>query len=185
MKKIVYILMCMLCCCGAANAQVRESVSVLGDSYSTFEGYVSPKTNEMWYYAKHGGNTDVEDVTQTWWHQVVKQNGWKLCQNGGTNDSWAGEPVGDYKYEKWNKGDFYTFRPAMAYMLDHMLKRYPNSRLYIIINSELRDDITESMKTICQHYGVKYIQLKDIDKMNGHPSIKGMAQIAQQICAQL
>ena len=104
---------------------------------------------------------------------------------GGTNDSWAGEPVGDYKYEKWNKGDFYTFRPAMAYMLDHMLKRYPNTRLYIIINSELRDDITESMKTICQHYGVKYIQLKDIDKMNGHPSIKGMAQIAQQISAQL
>ena len=224
MKKIVYILMCMLCCCVTANAQVRESVSVLGDSYSTFEGYVSPKTNEMWYYAKHGGNTDVEDVTQTWWHQVVKQNGWKLCQNnsysgstigyqgydsndysersfisrmdnlgcpdiifvfGGTNDSWAGEPVGDYKYEKWNKGDFYTFRPAMAYMLDHMLKRYPNTRLYIIINSELRDDITESMKTICQHYGVKYIQLKDIDKMNGHPSIKGMAQIAQQISAQL
>ena len=97
MKKIVYILMCMLCCCGAANAQVRESVSVLGDSYSTFEGYVSPKTNEMWYYAKHGGNTDVEDVTQTWWHQVVKQNGWKLCQNNsysGAASSAAPKPDG-------------------------------------------------------------------------------------------
>lgn len=32
-----------------ATAQGRKSVSVLGDSYSTFEGYVEPSTNELWY----------------------------------------------------------------------------------------------------------------------------------------
>ena len=207
-------------CCGATWAQVRESVSILGDSYSTYEGFVTPATNEMWYYARHGGNTDVNSVTETWWHKFIAENGYKLCVNnsysgatigyrgydgndysersfitrsdnlgcpdvifvfGGTNDSWAGEPVGEYKYEGWTKGDFYTFRPAMAYLVDHMLKRYPNTRLYFLINSELREDITESMKTICQHYGVKYIQLENIDKMSGHPRIKGHAQIAEQI----
>ena len=207
-------------CCGATWAQVRESVSILGDSYSTYEGFVTPATNEMWYYARHGGNTDVNSVTETWWHKFIAENGYKLCVNnsysgatigyrgydgndysersfitrsdnlgcpdvifvfGGTNDSWAGEPVGEYKYEGSTKGDFYTFRPAMAYLVDHMLKRYPNTRLYFLINSELREDITESMKTICQHYGVKYIQLENIDKMSGHPSIKGHAQIAEQI----
>jgi hypothetical protein len=196
------------------------SVSVLGDSYSTFEGYVSPSTNEMWYYAKHGKNTDVNDVTQTWWWQVVKEGGFKLCQNnsysgstigylgydgndysersfltrmdnlgcpdiififGATNDSWAGEPVGEYKYEGWTKADFYTFRPAMAYMLHHMQRRYPNVKIYFILNSELRQDIAESCKTICLHYGVKCIQLNNIDKISGHPSIKGMKSIATQV----
>ena len=71
---------------------------------------------------------------------------------GATNDSWAGEEVGAYKYGQWTKGDFYTFRPAMAYMLDHVKKRYPNVKVYFLLNSELRDDINESCLTICQHY---------------------------------
>lgn len=196
------------------------SISVLGDSYSTFEGYVTPSTNEMWYYEESGNRTDVDDVTQTWWWLVAKQGGYRLCVNnsysgstigylgydgndyadrsfltrmdnignpdiilifGATNDSWAGEPVGEYKYENWKKGDFYTFRPAMAYMLNHVICRYPNVRIYFILNSELRDDITESCKVICQHYGVKCIALHDIHKINGHPSKKGMQAIADQV----
>lgn len=196
------------------------SISVLGDSYSTYEGYVTPDTNEMWYYAKHSKNTDVSDVTQTWWWQVAKDGGFRLCRNnsysgstigyygydgndysarsfltrmdnlgdpdiififGATNDSWAGEQVGEYKYENWTKADFYTFRPAMAYMLHHMQRRYPNVKIYFILNTELRQDITESCKAICQHYGVKCIALHDIDKMSGHPSVKGMKSIANQV----
>lgn len=37
------------------------------------------------------------------------------------------------------------------------------------------------MKTICDHYQVPYIQLHDIDKQWGHPSQKGMRQIAEQV----
>ena len=56
-----------------------KSVSVLGDSYSTFEGFITPKTNYTWYFAKPDQkNTDVTDVTQTWWHRVVTDKGWKL-----------------------------------------------------------------------------------------------------------
>lgn len=198
----------------------KPSISVLGDSYSTFEGYVTPSTNEMWYYEESGNRTDVDDVAQTWWWQVAKQGGYRLCVNnsysgstigyqgydgndysersflsrmdnlgnpdiilifGATNDSWAGEPVGEYKYEGWRKSDFYTFRPAMAYMLHHVTHRYPNVKVYFILNSELRDDITESCKTICQHYNVPCIALHDIHKINGHPSKKGMEAIALQV----
>ena len=42
-------------------------------------------------------------------------------------------------------------------------------------------DINTSVSEICQHYGVPCIQLHDIDKKSGHPSVKGMQQIAQQI----
>ena len=217
--KLFSTLICSLVCVFSACAQT-PSISVLGDSYSTFEGYVTPSTNEMWYFEESGNRTDVNDVTQTWWWQVAKQGGYRLCVNnsysgstvgyrgydgndysersfltrmddlgnpdiilifGATNDSWAGEPVGEYKYDNWTKADFYTFRPAMAYMLHHVVTRYPNVDVYFILNSELRDDITESCQKICQHYSVPCIALHDIHKINGHPSVQGMKSIATQV----
>ena len=203
-----------------ASAQVKKSVSILGDSYSTFEGFVTPSTNEMWYYEETRDNTDVDDVTQTWWWRFIKENDYKLCINnswsgstigyygyagndysersfirrmnhlgnpdlififGGTNDSWAGVPMGEFKYEKLRQDDFFSYRPALAFLLSQMQKRYPNVELVFLINDGLREELVSSTKTICDHYGVSYIQLENIDKKNGHPTIKGMGQIAEQI----
>ena len=100
---------------------------------------------------------------------------------GGTNDSWAGSPIGEYKYSDWTKEDLYSFRPAMAYMIDNTIARYPNVEIYVIINDGLSKEITESSRTVCEHYNVKYVMMKDIDKLNGHPSVKGMRQIAEQV----
>lgn len=221
MKKILLAIACLAAT--AAGAQTK-SVSILGDSYSTFDGYVTPATNEMWYYQGNRGSNDVEDVTQTWWWQFIKNNGYRLCVNnswsgatigyygydgndysmrsfitrsdnlgcpdlififGGTNDSWAGAPIGEYKYENLRRDDFFSYRPALAYLLDHMQKRYPNVELVFLINSELSKDITESTQKICDHYGVKWILLHDIDKQSGHPSQKGMKAIAEQIAEKL
>lgn len=205
---------------GLAQAQTK-SVSVLGDSYSTYENFMTPNTNELWYYAQNAPQkTDVANVRQTWWHQVISENGWRLCVNnsysgatisysgydgndysarsfntrmdnlgqpdiififGATNDSWAGAPVGEYKYEGITLADLYTFRPALARMLQWMTDRYINTEIYFILNNELREEINSSVKTICAHYGVPVIELKDIDKLSGHPSVKGMRQIADQV----
>lgn len=102
---------------------------------------------------------------------------------GGTNDSWAGSPIGEYKYDNWSRYDLYSFRPAMAYMLSEISDRYPNVEVYVILNDDLKDDIDNSVKEVCRHYGVDCIELKEIDKMSGHPTIKGMAQIADQVAA--
>lgn len=198
-----------------------QRVSVLGDSYSTFEDFVTPSTNELWYYAKNDtAKTDVNRVQDTWWWQVINDNHMMLEVNnsysgatigyggydgndysarsflkrmynigspdillvfGATNDSWSGEAIGEYKYSDWKWGDFYTFRPAMAYMVNWIKLHHPNIRVYYIINSGLRNDITESMKVICNHYGVPYIQLENIDKKCGHPTVKGMKAIAEQV----
>ena len=81
MKKSLILLFTIHFSLFTASAQTK-SVSILGDSYSTYEDYMTPSTNELWYYAKNGEKkTDVTDVTQTWWHQVIKENGWKLCLN--------------------------------------------------------------------------------------------------------
>lgn len=200
-----------------------QRVSILGDSYSTFEDFMTPSTNELWYYAKNApSKTDVNRVQDTWWWQFIHDNGYTLCVNnsysgatigyqgydqndysarsflkrvynigdpdilfifGGTNDSWANEPVGEYKWADWTYGDYYTFRPALASLLNWVTLHHPNMPVYFLINSELREDITESCKTICDHYGVTYIQLHDIDKRQGHPTAKGMKAIAEQVKA--
>lgn len=223
MKKLKMMLFACLVSL-SMSAQGHKSVSVLGDSYSTFEGYVTPSTNELWYYAHPGGSTDVNDVSQTWWHRFLKKNGYRLCVNnsysgatigyygysgndysqrsfitrmnnlgcpdilfifGGTNDSWADAPVGEFKYEDLRRDDLFSFRPAMAYMLKYITDRYLSTDIYFIINDGLRDEITGSIIEVCKHYGVKYIKLHDIDKKNGHPTIKGHAAIASQIDAAL
>lgn len=221
MKKLLLILLTALFA-SHATAQTK-SVSVLGDSYSTYENFMTPSTNELWYYVGNPeAKTDVKNVRQTWWHQVIKENGWRLCINnsysgatisytgydgndysarsfntrmdnlgqpdiifvfGATNDSWAGSPVGDYKYENITYGDMYQFRPALARMLQWMTDRYVNTEIYFILNDDLRDEIDESVKTICGHYGVPVIELEKIDKLSGHPSVKGMRQIADQVNA--
>ena len=47
-KYIITLLFCTLFC-HLGIAQGLKSVSILGDSYSTFEGYVQPDTNFVWY----------------------------------------------------------------------------------------------------------------------------------------
>jgi len=100
---------------------------------------------------------------------------------GGTNDSWAGSPIGEYKYSGWTREDLFSFRPAMACLLEKMIDHYPNVKIYFLLNDDLRDEIDESVKTICSHYEVDLIELVDIHKINGHPSVKGMRQICEQI----
>lgn len=207
------------------SAQSKKSVSILGDSYSTFENFIEPKSNEMWYFVHPNPNlTDVTDVKQTWWHQLIKDGGFKLEQNnsysgsticttgyrgedyterafitrmdnlgspdillifGATNDSWADSPIGEFVWSNWTQEELKSFRPALTYMLSHIVDRYPNTELLYIINDGLKPEITSSIVEACNHYGVPYIQLKDIDKTAGHPNIHGMKQIAEQVSSAL
>ena len=60
-------------------------------------------------------------------------------------------------------------------------EKYPNAKIYSLLNSELREEINESSSEVCKHYGVQLIELYDIEKQNGHPSIKGMQSICNQL----
>ena len=100
---------------------------------------------------------------------------------GGTNDAWANSPMGEYQYSDWTKDDCKNFRPAYACLLDALQKRYPDAQIYSILNSELREEVNESSREGYKHYGVQLIELHDIDKQNGHPSIAGMKSICEQL----
>lgn len=223
MKQYLILLLATLVCFGA-RAQ-RAGVSILGDSYSTFENFVEPDSNLVWYWKRYDtSRTDVSDVRQTWWQLFVRRNGYRLCVNnsfsgaticytgykrndvhqdysdrsfitraphlgspdvlfvfGGTNDSWAGAPVGEYRYGEWTREELYSYRPALACLLDDLSARYPNTRIYVLLNDGLREEIEESTRTICAHYGIPCIELQEIDKKSNHPTRLGMQQICEQV----
>ena len=214
MKKL-FILSLMAATMIAASAQ-NKKVSILGDSYSTFQGII-PANYSSFY---PNDRNDVVEVEQTWWSLYIKAKGYQLEKNnswggtticgtgyggmdfsrnnfiarvdslgspdiifvfGGTNDAWANSPVGEYQYADWTKEDCKNFRPALACLLDKLQKRYPEAAIYSLLNSELREPINESMREICNHYQVKLVELHDIEKQNGHPSISGMKSICEQL----
>ena len=224
MKRISSILALAIVAIISLSAQEQKvKVSILGDSYSTFEGYVV-EGNELWYGSSpqwDRGN-DVVRVWDTWWHQLIDDNGLQLEVNdswsgstvcttsyngvhrpdnafiskmridrlgnpdvilvfGGTNDMWAGSPLGDYQYADWTEDDLRNFRPALCYLFDQLHMHYPNALIYNIENTELRSEFYESCEVICKHYGVTRVRLHHISKQLGHPSIDGMNAIARQV----
>lgn len=109
MKRFTIIISFIMLTFMPLMAQVKQTVAVLGDSYSTFEGFI-PKGYATWYSpTAPPETTDVNKVEQTWWWQVI------------------------------------------------------------------------SVKKICNKYQVPVIALHDIDKKNGHSTIKGMKSIAVQV----
>lgn len=86
------------------------NIFILGDSYSTYKGYLPEKLN--WYYSDEGPNyahkypelaskeKDVCDVTQTWWYNFTKENGVLIrnCSWSGTTICNTGYDGKDYSY---------------------------------------------------------------------------------------
>jgi len=192
-------------------------ISILGDSYSTFAGWI-PQGNST-YYPREIDN-DVTRVEECWWHlalaalgaQLEKNESWSgstICHTGyngedfqkfsfvtranrlgnpsmilvcgGTNDSWANAPIGDFSWGDWSNQELYSFRPALAKLLDDLKSHYPQAKIYFILNSGLKAVINDSVHAICDHYQVPYIDLHDFDKRNDHPTALGMKSIANQV----
>lgn len=61
-------------------------ISILGDSISTFEGY-NPEGYEVYYNSLFQSQTKVDDVSKTWWAQVIDYMGGSLCVNGSYSGS--------------------------------------------------------------------------------------------------
>jgi hypothetical protein len=77
-------------------AQSLKSVSILGDSYSTFDRYMVPDTNFVWYNTSITQKTDVTSVKQTWWYKFIKDNNYKL----EVNNSFSGSTICNTGYQK-------------------------------------------------------------------------------------
>ena len=207
-----------------------NNVLIIGDSYSTFEGYI-PEGYAVYYSEDERPETDVRKVTETWWHQIMKETGSNLILNnswsgstigytgyensdcsgsssfiyrfqklvkegffqknkidtvivfGGTNDSWCEAPLGTLKFADWKQDELYSVLPAVSCFLNMLSSELPDTRLICIINTELKPEISEALRLSCERYGIQAIELHDIDKNCGHPTIQGMKDIRDQVLA--
>lgn len=90
-----YLLLLAAFCCINIFAQnnTPKRYSILGDSYSTFEGYLTPDTNSVWYFTpqnpRHHKANDVTKVEETWWYQVIQKMDGQL----EVNNSYSGATI--------------------------------------------------------------------------------------------
>jgi len=70
------------------GAKTRNcSVVILGDSYSTFEGYIPP--HQKSYYPNPEKVPDLTLVEETWWYQLTARRNMRILRN----DSYSGSTV--------------------------------------------------------------------------------------------
>ncbi len=209
---------------------MSKTFAIIGDSYSSYEGYV-PEGYFSWY-TPHGNEceNDMPSVDMTWWKLLASEKNLELVMNcsfsgsaisysgypdfpvslktssfvermkvdlgekrgkvkapdylfvfGGTNDFWAGAPLGKVKYSDFTESDMKFFAPAFCYLLEYLKEWNPTTKIYNLLNDEITSPIRQIMEEACSHYDIELIKLTDVAKENGHPNKYGMRAIADQI----
>ncbi len=100
---------------------------------------------------------------------------------GCTNDSWANAPLGESKFGDWSREDLFSVCPAIGYFIGKLKEILPESNIIFLINTDIKPQIGEAVKTASKHFGTSCISLEYIDKRSGHPTVQGMKDIAEQV----
>ncbi|MBE6584849.1 MAG: hypothetical protein E7649_07775 [Ruminococcaceae bacterium] len=100
---------------------------------------------------------------------------------GGTNDSWAGSPIGELQYSDWTDKDLLKVLPGFCYFVDKVCRVIPGANVICLINTGMNEKITQGYVCACEHFGINYIKYESIDKEHGHPTKLGMIQIKDEI----
>ena len=98
-----------------------KTFAILGDSYSTFRGWVPEENN--FYYPRPESVEDVLSVEQTWWHLLMTRLEMKLL----LNDSFSGATVCTQVREKHTKAACYAQR------VNHSFAEIPGQPDYIFL----------------------------------------------------
>ena len=100
---------------------------------------------------------------------------------GGTNDSWSNAPLGEIKYSGWEEKDLFSVLPAVCYFLNLLKETLPQTKIYCLINTEIKPEIASCMENACEKYHITPITFNSIDKKCGHPTIQGMKDIKSSV----
>ena len=100
---------------------------------------------------------------------------------GGTNDSWSNAPLGEMKTGDIEDNDLFCVLPAICHFAKRLKEEFPDTKIVVIGNCDIKKDITDAMKTVCELHSLTYVGLSVVDKVNGHPTELGMEQICNQV----
>lgn len=160
-----------------------SSISILGDSLSTFEGYL-PAGNVAYY---PNGSNDVLSVDKTWWMKLISHTNARLEVNnsysgacvsgnadssylnrigsigspkyliihGGTNDGWNNIIAGNLHFDRINS-ELNTGEFADSYdlLIRKAIYLHPNTNIILVIPHTASDDYANIIETISKHYNL-------------------------------
>jgi hypothetical protein len=102
---------------------------------------------------------------------------------GGTNDSWCGAEIGEEMHEGFEREDLYSVLPAIWYYFGDLRTTFPKAEIYVICNCDINEVIIDNMKRAAESIGATPILLHGVDKVENHPTARGMVEIKDQILA--
>ena len=160
----------------------KKKISILGDSLSTFEGYIPPQNTS--YYPN--ASNDVNSVKQTWWDILLNTinatleinnsfsgskvsgtdassfitrhselgNPEYIIIHGGTNDaSWANVPAGELHFDSpLNDLNINEFSDAYDFLIRCIVDKYKHTNIILVIPSIVSNEYANSIISICEHY---------------------------------
>ncbi|MBR6825235.1 MAG: hypothetical protein IKM59_01675 [Oscillospiraceae bacterium] len=97
---------------------------------------------------------------------------------GGTNDSWCEAPLGKVM-ENPQEADLYSVLPALCLFFQELRETLPHAKIHVLINTELKPEITDTMESLCGFYGMETVHFDYIHKRSDHPTIEGMKDISR------
>ncbi len=100
---------------------------------------------------------------------------------GGTNDSWSGSPIGEVKHGEVTVEELFSFAPAVCYLLDKLRETLPDGRIIYIVNGFLKPDVIKAVRHATEYSGCEMLVMPDVDLIDGHPTAKGMSEIADEV----
>lgn len=161
----------------------NQTISILGDSLSTFNGYI-PSDN-LTYYPDE--KNDVNSVEQTWWARLISMTNAKLDTNnsysgskvsgsddscftkrveklgnpdyiiihGGTNDVWQNVAVGSLHFDNEESAlNVNEFADSYDLLVRKCKSLYPYSNIFLVIPSAVLNEYTDVIKKIAKHYNL-------------------------------
>lgn len=104
---------------------------------------------------------------------------------GGTNDSWSNAPLGELKFDDFKEEELFSVLPAISYFMKTLKEELHETRIIFIANCDIKQEVVDGIKAAGEHFGVETVELKDVTKEHGHPNVRGMKDIAEQVLAHL
>ena len=101
---------------------------------------------------------------------------------GATNDSWCDAPLGELTFGGESENDLRSVLPAISHFMRVLRADLPDARILYAINSDvIKPKITEAIEELGERFGFDTVRLEGIDKLEGHPTADGMAQICNYV----
>ena len=104
---------------------------------------------------------------------------------GGTNDSWSNAPLGELKFDDFKEEELFSVLPAICYFAKTLKEELSETRIIFIANCDIKQEVVDGIKAAGERFGVETVELKDVTKEHGHPNVRGMKDIAEQVLAHL